>query len=169
MIRLATLKDLDRILEIKGDAVKFMKSQNNDQWDENYPAVETFISFIEKDYMYVLTEDNQILGMMGLVPYQDEEYKTAKWSVEGKELIIHRLAIAEEAYGKGLAKKMLQYAIDLARQDRVDIIKLDTYSKNKVAQKLFLDVGFEYVGDIHFPHNTPKYHCYEMVLNKELL
>ena len=86
------------------------------------------------------------------------------WSATGKELVVHRLAIAKESYGRGYAKYLLSYAIELAKERNVAIIKLDTYSKNPMAQKLFLGMGFTYVGDIQFPQSELDYHCYEMVM-----
>lgn len=164
IMRLAVMDDLPRLLEIKADAVAYMTSQNNDQWNEDYPTVEGYMDFIESGYMHVLEEEGVIIGMVGLVDEQDEEYKTMPWSSTGKELVVHRLAIAKEVYGRGYAKFLLSYAIDVAKKTNVAIIKLDTYTKNKTAQKLFLDMGFTYVGDIHFPQSPLEYHCYEMTI-----
>ncbi len=168
-MRIAVMEDLPRLLEIKGDAVAFMESQNNDQWNTAFPPVESYVRYIEKGCMHVLEEKSTIVGMIALVDQQDEEYKTMPWSAEGAELVFHRLAIAKEAYGRGYAKFLLSYAIDVAKERNVVIIKLDTYSKNKVAQKLFLKLGFSYVGDIHFPQSVSEYHCYEMVLRPEAI
>lgn len=163
-VRLATIEDLPRLYKILEDAKAFMKSQNNDQWGEHYPPLDSFNFYIEGKELYVLEEDALVVGMVALVDHQDEAYKSMPWSVEGTELVIHRLAIAEEAYGKGYGKYLLSYAIEVAREREVAIIKLDTYSKNKVAQRLFLSMGFNYVGDIHLPQSVLEYHCYEMVL-----
>ena len=100
-MRLATMEDLPRLLEIKEDAVAFMQSQNNDQWGADFPPIESYRHFIENDHMHVLEEKGAIVGMIGLVDYPDDEYKTMPWSVQGQELVIHRLAIAKEAYGRG--------------------------------------------------------------------
>jgi GNAT superfamily N-acetyltransferase len=162
-MRLATEKDLARIMAIKQDAVQLMTEQGNDQWDATYPTEETFIDYITKGYMYVLEIEGTIVGMMALVDYEDEEYKTVQWSAEGVEMIIHRLAVAKEATGKGYAKDMIWYAIDKAMKKNMDIIKLDTYFKNKKAQKLFMSMGFDFVGKIHFPQRDGEYYCYEMV------
>ncbi len=158
------MEDLPRLLEIKADAVAFMISHNNDQWNEHYPTKEAFIEFIEKGYIHVLVEEDTIIGMVGLVDEQDEEYKPLPWSAKGDELVVHRLAVAKETYGRGYAKYLLSYAIEVAKKRNVAIIKLDTYSKNPTAQKLFLDMGFKYVGDIYFPQSVDEYHCYEMVM-----
>lgn len=163
-MRLATMNDLPRILEIKKDAVAYMASQNNDQWNEDYPTVASFIEFIEAGKMHVLELEGLVVGMMALVDLQDEEYKPMPWSKDGKEMVIHRLALAKEVYGQGFAKYLLSYAIDFAKKTNVVIIKLDTYSKNIGVQAMFLKIGFSYVGDIHFPQSTLAYHCYEMLL-----
>lgn len=164
-MRLGTMKDLPRIMAIKEDAVAFMIAHNNDQWNDHYPTEEAFIDFIEQGYMHVLEEEKRLVGMIALVDHEDEEYKAMPWSASGRDLVIHRLAIAKEAYGQGYAKYLLSYAIALAKERKVAIIKLDTYSKNHLAQKLFLDMGFTYVGDVHFPQSTDPYHCYEMVID----
>ena len=158
------MNDLKRIMEIKDDAVAFMNSQGNDQWNDHYPTEATFVDFINRGYLHLLEEEGQIVGMIGLVDHQDEEYKPMPWSAQGQDLVVHRLALAKEAYGKGYAKFLLNYAIEVAKKRNVAIIKLDTYCKNKVAQKLFLDTGFVYVGDINFPQSDLPYHCYEMVI-----
>lgn len=164
-MRLARVEDLSRLLAIKTDAVAYMHAHGNDQWDADYPDEASFRQGIEKAYIHVLEIDDKVEGMIGIMDYSDEEYGQVTWSSEGKEISIHRVALSVDVLGKGYGRYLLNYGIKVAKERNIAIIKLDTYSKNKSAQKLFVAMGFHFVGDIHFPQRPLPYHCYEMVLN----
>ncbi len=141
------------------------------QWNEHYPSVEKLQQDIDRKELYVLEENNQILGMIVLSEIIDEEYIPISWLTPSeKNLYIHRLAIHPGSWGKGYGQKMMDFAEDFARKLNFQSIRLDTFSLNKRNQKFYEARGYEKLEDIYFPkQSAAPFHCYELVLNNNSL
>jgi len=141
------------------------------QWNEHYPSVEKLQQDIDRKELYVLEENNQILGMIVLSEIMDEEYITVSWLTPSeKNLYIHRLAIHPESWGKGYGQKLMAFAEEFARKLDFQSIRLDTFSLNKRNQKFYEARGYEKLEDIYFPkQSAAPFHCYELVLKKNSL
>lgn len=166
MIRLANGNDIYSIMKIKDDAVLLMEQDNNDQWDKNYPTKESFVNYIIENELYVYQIDSKIVAMIVITDKEDTWYKDVAWSIKDNYYVVHRLAVSSEYAGKGIGKKMLWFAIELAKKNKIDIIKIDTYSKNIRTPRLFTSLGFKYIGDAYFNNKIKPYYCYEYVIDK---
>lgn len=167
MIRTATLEDITKIMELKNEAVSMMNEEGNDQWNSDYPSRESFIKFIKNNEMYVYESEGKVTAMIVITRIQDPWYEKADWTVKDNYIVLHRLAVSRKHHGQGMAKALLEFAIDYAKENNIDIIKADTYSKNPRMPGLFLKMGFRYVGDIYFNQKPMPYRCYEFVLDKQ--
>lgn len=81
----------------------------------------------------------------------NEGYRDIHWSVaaEDSELcVIHALGVHPAAAGKGFAKEMTRYAIDLAKEHKLKTIRLDVLGGNLPAERAYTSVGFRYVDTI---------------------
>ena len=58
------------------------------------------------------------------------------------------MGIAARWQGRGLAKKMVAHAIDDGRKKGLKAIRLDALPTNIPAHRLYLSMGFTYVGTI---------------------
>ena len=47
--------------------------------------------------------------------------------------------------GKGIAKQMVQFAVDFAREHQQKVIRLDVLKGNLRAEKLYTGMGFQYL------------------------
>lgn len=56
------------------------------------------------------------------------------------------LGIANDWQGQGLGRKFLRHLIDIARQDRADMMFLEVRPSNKRAIQLYLSEGFDEIG-----------------------
>jgi ribosomal protein S18 acetylase RimI-like enzyme len=75
----------------------------------------------------------------------------APWSFkEGRFAVIHRLCVHPDFQGKGLAKKTMQLAQEMLKREGYGSIRLDTFSKNPIARRLYEHLGFSYVGEVNF-------------------
>ncbi|MBN2853353.1 MAG: GNAT family N-acetyltransferase [Clostridia bacterium] len=167
MIRLANMNEIEQIMKIKDEAVALMNGEGNFQWDEHYPSRESFIRFIERNELYVYASGEIAVAMIVITKEQDPWYESASWSVKDNYIVLHRLAVIKEYHHKGLAVKLLEFSIDFAKKNGVDIIKADTYSRNRRMPNLFRKMGFEYVGEIYFNQMPDPYLCFELVLDKQ--
>ncbi|MNN72431.1 putative acetyltransferase [compost metagenome] len=77
---------------------------------------------------------------------------------------MHRLAVHPEVQGKGIARKLIAFAEEYARQSGYSSIRLDTYSKNTRALALYPSLGYERRGEVFFPHRAVSFPVFEKVL-----
>lgn len=161
--RLAAMSDKDKIFQIFKAAISYMDSQNIPQWDEVYPAVRDIESDILKQEMYVLVKEDKIIAAIALNEVQDDGYETGAWTfTEGKVAVIHRLCVDPAFQNQGMAKKTMSFAEDILRKKGYSIIRLDAYSLNPYALKLYEKLGFRKVSALFF--RMGKFYLFEKAL-----
>lgn len=150
-IRLAQLDDKKAILSIIKNVVIDMSSQGIDQWDQIYPNEEVVTEDILDREVYVASEDTVIIGVITLNEYQDEEYETIPWKYNGdKILVIHRLCVDPKFQGAGIATKLLNFAEQFGKENNYSAIRLDSFTENKGACRLYEKHGYEKRGFVTF-------------------
>ncbi|CAM4138243.1 GNAT family N-acetyltransferase [Zobellia roscoffensis] len=166
MISLAKLTDIPELLMVTKACATAMINQGIYQWNENYPSKQAFESDIERDELYILEEDNEIIGSIVLSTLMDEEYVPIDWlTPSDRNIYIHRLAVHPGFQGKGYAQNMMTFAENYARENNFVSVRLDTFSQNKRNQRFYEARGFQRLGDIFFPKQSEHpFHCYELVL-----
>lgn len=166
MIRKANLNDLREIKKLTEACATVLQEQNIFQWNEHYPSLEKLQNDIEKQELYVFEEENMIIAIIVLTPNMDEVYRNINWlSKTANNLYVHRLATHPAYWGKGYARKMMDFAEEFARNKNFISIRLDTFSKNTRNQKFYEARGYTKLGDVYFPHkNEYPFHCYEKLL-----
>jgi ribosomal protein S18 acetylase RimI-like enzyme len=166
MIRIATLKDIDKLLEITKACGIHMIGKNIYQWNEFYPNKNAFLKDLERNELYVLELNNELIGCICVSTFMDEEYETISWLSETKNNIyIHRLAIHPNYQGKGHAQKLMAFAEDFAKKNHSQSVRLDTFSKNQRNVTFYEHRGYKRLGNIYFPKQSDyPFYCYELVL-----
>ncbi|WP_037318158.1 GNAT family N-acetyltransferase [Salegentibacter sp. Hel_I_6] len=166
MIRKANQNDLREIKKLTEACAKSLQQQNIFQWNENYPSLEKLQNDIQKQELYVFEEENMIISIIVLTSKMDEVYRTINWlGKTDNNLYVHRLATHPEFWGKGYARKMMDYAEEFAIKQNFNSIRLDTFSQNKRNQKFYEAREYTKLGDVYFPHkNDQPFHCYEKLL-----
>ena len=86
---------------------------------------------------------------------------------KGPAYTFHRLVVNPHVRGKGVALKLIAYAEEVAINNQVPYMKIDTDSLNKKAQKLFGKSGYKKVGEMEFQGKTHPFYCYEKILNSK--
>ncbi|MEN2401282.1 GNAT family N-acetyltransferase [Flavobacterium sp. MC2016-06] len=150
--RKAVLQESDSIWAILSQAIVRRKQDGSQQWQDGYPNLEVVKKDIEKGSGYVLTDNDIIIGYASIVfndePAYDELVGT--WLTNGDFAVLHRLAISEDYLGKGLAKKILLYTEELALQNNIFSIKVDTNFDNIPMLKIFEKLDYVYCGEVEF-------------------
>ena len=166
MIRKATLLDIDSILEITKSCARHMITQDILQWNESYPNKNAFINDVKRHELYVLEEQNSILGCIVISTLMDDEYKPISWlTPNNNNIYIHRVAINPSCQGKGYAQKLMAFAEQHAIDNNYASIRLDTFSQNKRNQKFYELRGYKKLGNIYFSKQSEHpFYCYEFVL-----
>jgi len=166
MIRKATIKDIDSILNITKACAKHMINKQIYQWNEHYPNKKAFENDVWRDDLFVIESNSELIGCITISTFMDHEYAPVRWLTPNENnLYIHRLAVYPKFQGKGYAQKLMDYAENYAKTNSFASVRLDTFSKNEKNQKFYEVRGYQRLGNIMFPKqsNYPFY-CYELVL-----
>lgn len=151
--------DVKNILGIIKEAKEYLKSNNIDQWQEdNYPTAETFLDDINNGTSYVLVKDDEVVATASISFDIEPTYKhiEGNWLTTDNYIVIHRVAVTNKLKGLGLASIILKNAENLALDNNVHSIKIDTHSDNKAMQKVLLKNNFTYCGIIHLEDNSSR-------------
>ncbi len=155
-IRKAKTSDLEVVEKIYSDAKAFMrKSGNATQWSGGYPSRELILSDIEKEQLYVaVSEDGEIYASFVYFFGVDKTYVKiydGEWKNDLPYGVVHRIAVAENAHGMGVARFCFDYAYNLCKN-----LKIDTHESNIPMQKALLKCGFEYCGIIYLENGESR-------------
>lgn len=169
MIRLAKTEDVDQILSLTKSCAQHMIANEIFQWNEHYPNRESFEKDIERNELYVLEENNSIIGCLVCSTKKDEEYKNVKW-ITGEEkpsVYLHRLAVDPKMQGKGYAQQLMDYAENWAKENDFQSVRLDTFSKNPRNQRFYERRGYQKLEEIYYREQSDySFYCYELPFEK---
>ncbi|MFV3013636.1 GNAT family N-acetyltransferase [Clostridium botulinum] len=168
-LRLAKEKDLNFIMEMITIVKKHMIENDNDQWDEEYPDMETLRRDIINEDLYTIIEENDCMSIIAINKDQAPEYKNVQWKLDDKSpLVVHRLAVNPKFQGKGVAKTIMSFVDEKANEQNCKSIRLDTYSKNKVAINLYERLGYSIVGEVYFRGKELPFKCFEKIVENKV-
>ena len=163
-IRKANIKDLDNIMLLYQSCINGMIKNGIDQWDSTYPNVQVILNDIKDDTYYIIEKEN-IIGGLTIDKNQDPTYLDIKWEdQENKFLSVHRLAVKEKYWGKGIGKKLMLFAESLVIINKLRSIRLDTYSGNPYAMLFYKKLGYKELGSINLKPNKNEYYCFEKII-----
>ncbi len=151
--------DIDSIMNIIKQAQEYFKEQGTDQWQNNYPNVETIKNDIEKGYGYVLLKDGKIVGTVSVSFDGEKTYENiyeGKWISNLQYAVVHRMAIDSKLKGKGLASIIMKNIEKMCLDRDVHSIRIDTHEDNKSMQRLIDKNGFKYCGIIYLADGSKR-------------
>lgn len=160
MIRLATKKDLDIVLNIYAYARDFMKRNGNEtQWQDKFPPRELLEDDIAKKQLYVYEENDKVHGVFAFIIGSDSTYEyieDGKWLSDELYGTIHRVASDGEI--KGLVSKIVSFC-----EKKIKHLRIDTHANNKIMQHNILKSGFTQCGIIYVDDGSPRI-AYEKII-----
>lgn len=142
--RLATKKDLDEICCLIGKAIEQMEEQGIHQWDELYPSREVFLNDIDNNTLYVATVNDKIVAVYVINLDCDDEYYECEWDNPAESAcIIHRLCVSPDFQNKGIGSMVLAHIEEQVKSMGYLSIRLDVFSENPYAIRLYEKNGYE--------------------------
>lgn len=149
--RKAEKSDVGEIVSLLKAAVQKLKENKIDQWDELYPTENDVEQDILDGTLFAGEVNSAIAVIFTLNKYCDEEYGRAKWKFnEGKFLILHRLTVHPDFQKMGIAGIALNHAEAEARKLGAKNIRLDVFSKNPQAVRLYEKSGYAKSGEVQW-------------------
>ncbi|MBG6235870.1 GNAT superfamily N-acetyltransferase [Pedobacter sp. CAN_A7] len=162
--RKATITDLTSIWEILQQAIIRRREDGSNQWQDGYPNVNVVENDIVQGVGFVLDNEDTIAGYCAVLTNDEPAYANiqGEWLTQGDFVVIHRVAIAEQYLGKGLAQKIMASIEAYAISNHIYSIKADTNFDNFAMMMIFEKLGYTYCGEVYF-RNSPR-RAYEKVL-----
>lgn len=157
--RKAAETDIDKILKIIGQAQAYLKEHGINQWQNNYPNVQTIQKDIADGCNYVLLENNQIVATAAISFAGEKTYASiyeGQWKTNRNYAVIHRIAVDSQQKGRGVASEMIKQAERLCLENDRYSIKIDTHEKNQSMQRLLQKNSFQYCGIIYLEDGSKR-------------
>lgn len=151
LFRNAKVTDLDHIVTIYQAAIDEMNKNNIFQWDEIYPNREVLEDDIIKQQLYIGILKDTICSAFVLNQEEDEEYVNGAWEYKMSSFyVIHRLCVNPIFQNQGIGTKTMRYIEKILREQAVETIRLDSFSLNPYAVKMYRSLGYNIVGEVHW-------------------
>lgn len=164
----AKKRDLNYIRKIYDKASEFLKKNKVNQWQNGYPNNEIIEKDFENGNLYVLKNDNDIVGAMAFLKEEEPTYKKiydGNWLTNNIYYTIHRISVLNK--GQGLSKYFFEYAINQCKNDSIKSLRIDTHKDNLVMQRALTKMGFEYCGIIYLKDGDKRI-AFERLIDKDM-
>ncbi|RDI41364.1 GNAT family N-acetyltransferase [Falsibacillus pallidus] len=158
-------EDKKDVLTLFSEVTKDLKLNGIDQWDFFYPNRFLIEGDLKRSQMYGMKNDGKLIGIIVLEDRGSKKHDHIDWQIKGSAAWIHRLAVHPDYQGQGLGKRLLVFAEKFAQQKGHDCLRLDVYSANPGAVRLYEKAGYVYRGQIQYPMRKQPYLCYEKTLS----
>ncbi|OOM76194.1 acetyltransferase (GNAT) family protein [Clostridium puniceum] len=158
--------DINNIMNIIKQAQVYFKEQGINQWQDNYPSIETISGDIADKNSYVLLKDNNIVATVAVSFDGEKTYEAiyeGEWISNNEYAVIHRIAVDNTYKGLGLSSQIIKNIEQLCFKKSVHSIKVDTHEENISMQKLLKKNKFQYCGIIYLA-NRSKRIAFEKIL-----
>ena len=150
-MRLADERDLDNLCGLYQAAIDGMNQHQIFQWDECYPNRMVLADDIQKKQLNVVLLEKQLAAAYVVNQECDEQYANGQWRFpDSAYAVIHRLCVHPKFQNQGIAAKVMKQMEDMQREHGVEVIRLDAFTKNPFALKLYRKLDYHEVGLAHW-------------------
>ncbi|ACU07774.1 GCN5-related N-acetyltransferase [Flavobacteriaceae bacterium 3519-10] len=156
--RRANSTDEPQILTILQQAIERRRLDGSQQWQDGYPNPETVTSDIAKGWGYVIEIENSVAAYVSIIYEPEPAYEAidGSWLSTGEYVVMHRVAVADEFTGRGLATEIFREAENIAKRSGVSSIKVDTNFDNVALLHILKKLGYKYCGEVYFRGSARK-------------
>lgn len=163
----ATHDDATSIMELIKDCVIDMQAKGILQWNEDYPNLQAINTDVQTNSAHIIKFNSLCIATITLNEEQSPEYQEITWLKDDcKPLVVHRLAIHPSYQNQGIAKRLMLFAEQFAVRNGYTSIRLDTYSANSFALRLYEKLGYQNLGQVFFPMRELPFVCMEKIIQQ---
>lgn len=149
--RKAALFDLPEIFRLFAAAIRRMDEQGIPQWDEVYPSKAVLRRDALRRQLFVGFLDGRIACAFALSRQCDREYDAGAWRYPNAPyMVIHRLCVHPAFQNRGVAARAMAYIERRLYARGVRAVRLDAFSRNPYALRLYERLGYEKTGEVRF-------------------
>lgn len=142
--RKAVPADLPGMMNLVHQAQAFMATLNIDQWQDGYPSEALLAEDIRLGRIYVYDDDGSVASIAVLTEEPEPIYDSidGKWASDAPYLTIHRMALDDAHRHGGLAAKIMENTVAMARSMNLAAVRADTHRGNKAMRRFLEKNGF---------------------------
>jgi ribosomal protein S18 acetylase RimI-like enzyme len=161
-------EDVLAVMEIIRRSILHMEEEGIYQWRiGTYPTLQIVECDAAGGELYLLKDGPSYLACVTLNEEQSPEYETLPWSYDGRKvLVMHRLVVDPPLQRQGIAKTLMNFAHRHAAENGCTSIRLDAYSANPRALRLYEGLGYQKAGHVFFPARELPFYCYEKEIRR---
>lgn len=137
IFRTARSNDLASIISMLADD---KLGANRESLERSQQAYEQAFSEIDSDpnnFVYVAEDDGAVIGCLQVTFIANLSFEG------GRRALIEAVRVADSHQGQGLGKRLMQYAIDLARERSCKIVQLTSNNQRQDAIRFYEQLGFQ--------------------------
>lgn len=151
VVRKAIITDLRNISDIYSAAIQVMDDNTIFQWDTLYPCEDLLKDDILKNQMYITDVENQIASVFVLNQEYDTQYDNGNWKCrESSFTVLHRLCVNPRFQNQRVGTKTMQALEKMLMREGVESIRLDVFSQNPFAIRMYEKLGYRRVGEANW-------------------
>ena len=140
LIETGTADDLEQFVTLLEDAAIWLWDSGIRQWPPGSMKAQrpTLEEWTRSGQLVVARSGAGLAGGCTLVPYP-----TPEWRSDGEaSLYVHKLVVARSHAGQGIARSVLVWCEDRAREEGVARLRLDCWDGNARLRSLYRGYGF---------------------------
>ena len=145
--RNAVSADHSALMQLVQVCVAGMRAAGIEQWDEVYPGSEDISRDIAGGTAHLMCDGEMLVGSVTVDQVLDPLWVGLDWT-SGSEpaAAVHRLMVHPDRQGQGLARRLMEHAEIVAREQGCRCIRLDTFLNNPIAMALYPRLGYRQTG-----------------------
>ena len=148
------------------NVIAVMRRHGLHEWEWGvYPNEDLLKRDIEEQSLYLMEEDGKLLAAFTISARQEEEYARVPWIFGVKPATLHRLAMAPESYGLGMAQRVMVFVKVQAQRLGFDSLRMDSSGENERMLKLFRSAMRRTAGVVTFDDPARPFFCFESPLS----
>lgn len=142
----ATLEDVDDLLVVLNEALKYKNGLGDDAWGDKPYTREEVEEGMKRGEAYVARADGQAVGCIFL-SWNDEYAWGPERGKDNQAGYIHKLSTKDSVRGQDVGGKMVDWARNKIRESGKKYIRLDCRVDNEGLCKYYEVLGFKSIGE----------------------
>ncbi len=133
-------------------------------WNDIYPGIEEIRNDFQTGNLYVINDDEQIIGAASIVP-ENEMDALPFWKMSNTNAReIARIVVSKEFQNRGIATQLVNSIIGELKFRGASSVRLSVAIGNIPAFKVYQKIGFEIVGETDMYNN--RYYLFERTIQQ---
>lgn len=165
---LAKQKDLNKIKKMYTNIITNMYANNIEIWNDYYP-IEVFQEDIDANNMYLVVENEEILGCFVIYEHKDIEHDLEWKDRSAKAFLLNRVGVNVKYLKQGIGKFIVDSACKITKKNGGKYLRLLVSDINIPAINLYLKCDLNKVAGIHEEKVNEELSIFEYGFEKEIV